>query len=208
MMDTIFIPPALRTVFRERIAPRLCEGKRLYGKGLATLTMSIAFFPFSCGLGIYLIAFASQYSKSETVLSKNSFRVPGMLPQYTGEPIIKRSASLIFSARIWASSLGRTQGLSGRHFKHPIQGLISKSCIRTVSTRYVGLITLFTSSSKVEVTPFFLGLAFMINTFTIRLRSLQAQSVLRLREYPKCRHPRSLSYHTLRDTFTFDAGSV
>ncbi len=134
-MDTIFMPPALRTVLSERIVPRLCEGKRLYGKGAAPFTIRMAFFPLNCGLGIYLIAFASQYSKSGTFLSKNSFKVPGMLPQYTGEPIIKRSASLIFSARICASSLGRIHGLSGRHYKHPIQGLISRSCIRTVSTR-------------------------------------------------------------------------
>ena len=111
------------------------------------------------------MAFASQYSKRGTFLSKKVFSVPGIFPQYTGQPMIKRSASLIFSPRTWASSRGRIQVLSGRHFKHAIQGLILSSCIRTTSVSCIGLIAASNSASKVDVIPCFLGLALMIKIF-------------------------------------------
>jgi len=168
-------------VLSERMVPVICDGNRLYGNGHPALTMRIAFFPLSCGLGIYRIAFASQYSNSGTFLSKNIFSVPGILPQYTGTPSIRRSARLIFPARICASSRGSTQALSGLHFRHPMHGFMVRSCIRTTSTSCVELIALSASASRLVVIPFLLGLALMINTFMVHSPSVLTSSALLLR---------------------------
>jgi hypothetical protein len=103
--------------------------------------------------------------------------VPGILPQYTGAPRIRRSDLLIFSARICASSRGRTQALSGRHLRHPIHGFIVRSCIRTTSASCVELIVVSASASGLVVIPFFLGLALMINTFMVYSHSALSSSV-------------------------------